>query len=156
MAKRIADDFWAYVQVGAPDACWPWLRARYPRGYGFIRVRGKGIGTHRYAYELVNGPIPAGLYVLHSCDNPPCCNPSHLRAGTPADNNADMVNRGRARGLVSHGETNPASKLTADQVRAIREEYAAGGVSQRALAQHYHVNQRVIWYIVRHKYWKGL
>lgn len=51
--------------------------------------------THRFAYHLTKGAIPDGMQVLHSCDNPPCCNPDHLRVGTSLNNARDMVGRGR-------------------------------------------------------------
>jgi hypothetical protein len=54
-------------------------------------------GTHRLAWELANGPIPAGLQVLHRCDNPRCCNPDHLFVGTQQDNMADMALKKRSR-----------------------------------------------------------
>lgn len=67
------------------------------RGYGIMRVRGKVLKTHRIAWELANGPIPDGLSVCHSCDNPPCCNVEHLFLGTHADNMADMIAKKRDR-----------------------------------------------------------
>lgn len=82
-------------------------------GYAHIGVNGKRRQAHRYAYELANGPIPAGKLVLHSCDNPPCCNPEHLRLGTDADNHQDMRDRGRTDFIHRH-------KLTEEQVREIR------------------------------------
>jgi hypothetical protein len=71
-------------------------------GYGVTNVLvGPGkyytIKAHRYSYELANGPIPAGLSVLHTCDNPRCINPEHLRVGTRADNQKDMAAKGRGR-----------------------------------------------------------
>jgi hypothetical protein len=65
-------------------------------GYGAFKVGKKTVGAHRVAWEIVNGPIPAGLFVRHFvCNNPLCCNVEHLRLGTPADNVADMMSSGR-------------------------------------------------------------
>jgi hypothetical protein len=65
-------------------------------GYGKMMVEpGFITEAHRAAYILVHGSIPAGLYILHSCDNKRCVNPNHLRAGTPVDNMRDMHQRGR-------------------------------------------------------------
>lgn len=66
------------------------------KGYGRIRIDGRIRPAHRVAYEHAHGPIPAGLVVMHSCDNPPCCRIDHLSIGTVADNNADRDAKGRA------------------------------------------------------------
>ena len=89
---------WSKVHI--PDAprhelmCWQW-RGSTAKGYGQMKAGGKVLRAHRMAYEIVHGDIPVDLHVLHSCDNPLCCNPAHLRAGTPKDNAADMIERGR-------------------------------------------------------------
>jgi hypothetical protein len=41
--------------------------------------------------------MPDGTIACHTCDNPRCCNPTHLYAGTYKDNNHDMHERGRER-----------------------------------------------------------
>lgn len=82
---------------GVAGKCWGWKRAISSNGYGAIGVDGGLKGTHVLAYELWVGPVPEGLHVLHHCDNPPCCNPEHLRVGTREDNMQDMVSRGRSR-----------------------------------------------------------
>ena len=65
-------------------------------GYG-VFSEGKDIRAHRRAWEAFYGPIPTGMHVLHHCDNPPCVNVNHLFLGTDADNNADMMAKGRYR-----------------------------------------------------------
>jgi hypothetical protein len=90
-----AEEFWQNVKKGASDECWPWARATHPRGYGRVWFGGKRVGAHRIAWELENGQIAPGLGILHSCDNPPCCNPAHLTPGTQAENLADMAKKGR-------------------------------------------------------------
>lgn len=93
--KTIAERFWEKVDVRGPDECWPWM-AGLRQGYGrFTITHGKGVQAHRVAYELTKGPIPPGLDVLHDCDFPPCCNPSHLWPGTNLDNVRDSVAKGR-------------------------------------------------------------
>jgi hypothetical protein len=87
----LAERFTRFLTPGAPDDCWEWRGNRNNRGYGKL---GK-IYAHRVAYELASGPIPSGLEVMHSCDNPPCCNPAHLSVGTHADNMQDMARKGR-------------------------------------------------------------
>lgn len=82
--------------------CWEWARARHPGGYGATCYNGKQTKAHRLAYLLFVGPLPDGAWVLHSCDNPPCCNPAHLYAGTATDNNRDTVRRQRRAMPVLH------------------------------------------------------
>ena len=83
------------VRVGLPDACWPWEMSRNPQGYGKVKAGQRDIRAHRLSYELHHGPVPAGMVVRHTCDNPPCCNPKHLLLGTHKDNTQDMIRRGR-------------------------------------------------------------
>jgi hypothetical protein len=66
------------------------------RGYGHMYYRGVSWASHRLAWLLTRGLIPAGMKVMHKCDNPPCCNPAHLLEGTIQKNNADMANKMRA------------------------------------------------------------
>jgi len=90
-----------HLTPGDPDACWPWAGPLDRKGYGVIFHVGGQTGpnwsAHRAAWTLLVGPIPAGMHVLHTCDNPPCCNPAHLFLGTNDDNVADMVAKGRQR-----------------------------------------------------------
>ena len=103
MAQR-GKDFSHYVGEPDQNGCTPWMGAR-SRGYGDFGKR----KAHRVAWELANGPIPAGLVVCHSCDNPPCVNPDHLWVGTMGDNIRDCISKGRGRGQFVSGKNHPAS-----------------------------------------------
>src|SRR3954467_5059018 len=88
--------FWAKVtKTEDEDACWEWKGCTKGRGHGGFNSGDGDTQAHRFSYRLHYGPIPAGLFVLHSCDNPPCTNPRPLFLGTAADNRADCVNKKR-------------------------------------------------------------
>lgn len=83
----LMDKFWKQVAIGEPSACWEWQGSRSSKRYGRFFDAGTEVGAHRKAWELANGePVPADLNVCHSCDNPPCCNPAHLRVDTASGN----------------------------------------------------------------------
>ncbi len=83
--------FWASVKK-TKRGCWLWMGRRNERGYGIDPGRRL---AHCLAYELTKGPIPTGLFVCHTCDNPPCVRPDHLRLGTNFQNQRQAYRRGR-------------------------------------------------------------
>ncbi len=97
MGYRTAIEIRFWDKVVKSDECWEWQGAHDPRGYGFIGAPGggKNLLAHRVSWELHNGAIPQGRYVLHRCDNPRCVRPDHLFLGTHADNMADRQAKGR-------------------------------------------------------------
>lgn len=157
MPATLADPvaaFWSRMERDEND-CWNWTGSK-TNGYGEMRIKNVNHRAHRLAWELTHGPIPDGLVICHHCDNPACCNPAHLFVGSHADNVADKVRKGRGRCGALRGEDAPWAKLTADQVRAIRAEYEAGGVTQVALGKRYGVDHTLISLIVRRKKWSHL
>ena len=117
--------FWTKVDKTA--GCWIWTAARNPyRGdYGIFWVRypdrpkGVTLLAHRVSWEITNRrPVPDGLLVLHTCDNPPCVRPEHLFLGSDLDNSVDKISKGR---LVV-----PNRKFTEEEVRTLRASRDAG------------------------------
>lgn len=112
------------VLVGAPDECWPWIGTTNANGYGVVTYTWKRRRTSMTASRAV--AIAHGLVTvreqdaLHSCDNPPCCNQAHLRAGDQADNMADATDRGRR--AKTYRPHTRVRKLSDDDVRAIRAD----------------------------------
>jgi hypothetical protein len=144
------DDFWANIRIREPEECWEWQASTVGEGYGSFSWESKNVYAHRFAWSLVNGPIPSGMFICHKCDNRLCCNPNHLFLGTQQDNMQDKMNKGRA----PAGENHVSAKLTEEQVAIIRSEYATGTVLQKDLAKRYNVGTQQISKICRGESWR--
>lgn len=140
------EQFMAKLVRNEATGCLEWQGLKNRGGYGKTTIRGKDWNVHRYVWTLVNGPIPDGLLVCHKCDNPQCAEPEHLFLGTTKDNSEDMVRKGRS----LKGERNNKSKLTPDDVRAIR----ASNERQVDLAARYGVAQNMISKIKLRRFWQ--
>lgn len=137
----LTERFWAKVAVGSPRDCWEWDADRRPDGYGRFKVPGFKYGrAHVFSYELHHGPVPSGLVVLHSCDNPPCVNPAHLSAGTQAENMGQMADRRRW-----------PRKLTDEQMAEVRD---ADG-TQKEIARRYGISQGYV-SVIKRQYRDGM
>jgi hypothetical protein len=135
------EKFWSLV-VPTPG-CWGWRGATLPTGYGYLYADGKRHYAHRLAWELANHTaVPAGMVVMHACDNPRCTRADHLTLGTQRDNLADCKAKGRAR----------TSKVPHDTIRAIRAEYE-NGATQSTIAQRHGLSRRNISHIVTGHTW---
>lgn len=145
--------FWRHVNKAEPDKCWEWTAFRSKKGYGRLQSidsNGGSSAAHRFSYELHNGPIPDGLIVMHKCDNPPCCNPSHLQVGTHKENTHDMMRKGRGNWVGSKGSKNGNSILTEEIVLEIKYGKEMGSV----LAKRHGVSQSTISAIRKGRIWK--
>lgn len=147
----------------APSGCLEWQHTTWRGGYGRIKVSGRDWVTSRLVWSLQVGPIPDGMSVCHRCDNPSCGNVDHLFLGTALENNRDSASKGRSairrypdRYHGWPGTTNANAKLTDDVVVAIRERYAAGGISQQRLADEYGIHQGTVSKIVLGRAWQHI
>lgn len=145
---RAVSRFW--VKVAAPrrvGECWEWIGSKTTDGYGLFYANGKTVRAHRFIYTAYCGALSVDQAVLHACDNPSCVNPSHLRAGTQAENVQDMHEKGRA--VRARGEMHGRAKLDAEKVLAIRaanEKHrdiaAKFGISRGLVSQ---IKSRTVW-----------
>lgn len=108
---------WHYTNKLGPDDCWEWFGNKDKDGYGAMRSGKSMIRPHRLSYELANGPIPKGMSILHSCNNPACVNPAHLRVGDHLENMADRKKSGH----YNTGDKHVMAKISDDEVKKIRE-----------------------------------
>jgi hypothetical protein len=145
--------FWSHVTAGGEDDCWEWRASTGDFGHGIIRGdnNGKAIGAHRVSWEIHNGPIPDGLWVLHHCDNPPCCNPRHLYVGTRLDNVRDMHERQRA--YCYQPGQRKLTILTEEDVKSIRASYTGARGEKASLARAYGVSKTNIHSILTRQTW---
>lgn len=137
-----------FAQVDKRDGCWAWSSAKDKDGYGMFRGDVNGVQytrAHRFSWAFHSqAVIPDGMVVCHSCDNPECCNPEHLRLGTHQDNQRERRSKGR------HGPNRtPAAKLTESQVREIR----LSNENQSELAARFGVTQTTVSDIKRRRSW---
>lgn len=162
VCPKIVARFWAKVAKDWPTPphcpelgpCWLWTASKRNKGYGAFAYTVNGHlvqdRAHRFSYVLHAGHIPDGLFVLHRCDVPRCCNPSHLFVGTNDENIRDMLSKGRhARGTDHH-----AAKMDEIKIRSLRADYATGNISLSRLARKYGLALGNTHRIVQRKAWK--
>lgn len=150
------------VERRGNNECWRWRGHVDRDGYGSFSFRVNGtkryFRAHRLVLEWKIGKPLGHFESMHSCDNPPCCNPAHLMPGTTQQNQLESVARGRAitvrRNPSPKGEASPFAKLKDDDVRHMREQYEAGGVTCDQLAVQYGVSGVTAWKIVKRYKWK--
>lgn len=142
------------------NGCWNWTGAAGTNKYGHFVSKNRGnMLAHRFAYELMVGEIPEGMFVCHKCDNPKCICPDHLFVGTHADNMKDARDKGRtATGTRNgkytvpssrlSGEKNGMAKLSDAQVAEIKAAYIPKKVTFKAVADRYGISESHVHAIV--------
>jgi hypothetical protein len=147
---------WEKIEVGAASDCWPFSGRKTKQGYGQFWANGRLQYAHRAALIASTGMEPEGKFALHSCDNPPCCNPKHLRWGTHSENLRDAHARNPERRKISHrvgavtGRRNGSTRRTLNpsQVEYARRLMEAG-YSQYQCAEWYDVHRSTMYRISR-------
>ena len=148
--ERATAEFWRKVDRRGPDECWLWLGSRNVSrgGYGQVGFLGVHLRAHRLAFKLSGRTLLPGQCVLHSCDNPPCCNPRHLFPGTQADNVRDMTVKDRH----VYGTRQPCARLNPELVRKVRA-LSVAGVSQKKIARQIGVTAGCIQAVIQRDSW---
>jgi hypothetical protein len=146
--------------VVSDSGCWLWAGGIGRDGYGKVKRDGKSQRAHRVFYQAHKGPIPSGLLVCHSCDNPPCVNPAHLFVGTVADNERDKDAKGRRSPspCLTHPETLPRGEShgMAKLTEAAVAEIKAGMIGTREAARKYGVSRSTVQRARNGRHWKHL
>ncbi len=140
--EKYTHKFWSRVDVGGPNDCRPWIKGLDAKGYGRTFFAGRRVLAHRVALFLSGRLNPDRLHALHSCNNPPCCNPAHLRWGTQKENIRQAAQDGRFG--CRKGELSPRAILTDAQALEIR----ASPETSAALARRFGVSRTAV-YMVR-------
>lgn len=148
------DRFWTKVDKANPSGCWIWMAHKNNKGYGQFRPGGTApkVLAHRLSYEAFYGPIKKGQLILHSCDNPSCVNPAHLRAGTARENVADMDKRNRRKTTPMKGSLN-ANSLLSDAIVITARQMYVDGCSIDQIAKHFNFSHVCISDAVYGKSW---
>lgn len=155
--KTNEERFWSKVDKSGDAGCWLWKGRTNEDGYGGFdvaaRPHNKSVLSHRYSYELANGPITESAYILHSCNTPACVNPAHLREGDQSENMADRRKAGRDPDRRGENQGRRA-KLTWEAVRHIRSTYTGAYGETARLAREYGVSKTVMGKVVSGEGWR--
>ena len=146
--------FWARVEK--TDGCWLWrggsTKPRRGAGYGQFTLNHRKDGAHRISWQIANGPVPDGMCVLHTCDNPPCVNPAHLYLGTMQDNINDRERRRRSKQRGSNHTNAKFNELVVAHARSLY--HRNGPFTARELARILAVSETNIWVMLIGRTWK--
>lgn len=143
------------VDVRSEGECWPWIaKAVTEHGYGRMTAgRRTHLKSHRVAFALAKGAIPDGIAVMHTCDNPACCNPAHLTLGTQAENLTDMRRKRRGSKPPTHwGERHHNSKFDAKTALQIARDARPAHV----VAAEHNISEMTVYRLRKGITWKQL
>ena len=157
MSRRLSVDefwerFWSKVDRRGDHECWRWLGRLNWCGYGTV----KSTLAHRYAWMYSNRAlIPTGRVIMHTCDNPACVNPAHLKLATQGENVRDMFRKGRNRSSKPVGESNGFAKLSDSSITQILLGYMEGA-TMAELAQRFGVDPANIGCVIKGRTWRHI
>lgn len=147
LAKHITSN-----SVLSERGCLIWRGLRGPQGYGKIRFGSRDLRAHRAAWMLVNGEIPSGMMVCHSCDEPSCVNVAHMFLGTALTNAHDRDMKGRC----ARGERHAFAVLTDDAVRSIRSARMGNDATYDEIGRAFGTTKGQVYNVVRFRTWKHI
>ncbi len=155
--------FWSRVSAGQPNECWPWTAALNDQGYGVLSINHSAFLASRVALFIATGEDPGELVAMHSCNNPPCCNPTHISGGTMKENTRYAIECGRfipeecgraAAGNVPKGEDHYCAKMTERNVQWVRLYYLQHPwASVTALGEMFEISEPSMSEILHRKMW---
>ncbi len=141
---------WSKVNILSDNKCWEWQGAKTTAGYGVIRIDYEANYTHRLAWSLKNkGEIPKKGVICHRCDNPACCNPSHLFLGTQADTVRDAASKNR----MPKGEKHFNTNITTDIVRQIRYLGEYTTMTKKKISERFGISRQAVTDILYKRTW---
>lgn len=136
------------------NECWVWTGPCQPiknGNYGRISINHEEYKTHRLMYYLIYGSFDPSFWILHYCDNPPCCNPNHLKLGTPDDNSKDMVSKKRQ----AKGSDIPQSKLNETIIYNILDNILNGKITSiKQIMATFNISRAAAYHIFDKKHWR--
>ena len=151
----IKERFFSRVHPEPNSGCWLWTGMWSRKGYGIFWLNKKGVSAHRTSWALHFGEIPDGLLVCHKCDNRACVNPDHLFLGTPLENTADMMRKGRENRFLKPTQKYPTAKLTKEAAAALFLDCVAG-LRRSDAAEKYGVSPNAVSQIMMGRTWSAV
>lgn len=165
LSAGLINRFWELVEKQSDDKCWNWLGNKGRHGYGRLMYNGISYYSHRLSFEIHKGVIPEGLEMLHLCNNPSCCSPNHLEAGTHIKNVQQMWRQNRgSKPPVHKGASHHKTHLTVADIKLIRDTYDAAPIignrkkfgCLKEFERKYNMSKGAIQNIAYRKHWKDV